>query len=36
MNGLSMHLPILPVLLPLVAGIVLLALRNAPDRKSVV
>ncbi|ODU47955.1 MAG: monovalent cation/H+ antiporter subunit D [Thiobacillus sp. SCN 63-374] len=30
MNGLSMHLPILPVLLPLVAGIVLLALRNAP------
>ena len=30
MNGLSMHLPILPVLLPLVAGIVLLALRGAP------
>ncbi|HBU28982.1 MAG: monovalent cation/H+ antiporter subunit D [Thiobacillus sp. GWE1_62_9] len=30
MNGLSMHLPILPVLLPLVAGIVLLALRSAP------
>ncbi|WP_018077834.1 monovalent cation/H+ antiporter subunit D [Thiobacillus denitrificans] len=30
MNGLAMHLPILPVLLPLVAGIVLLVLRNAP------
>jgi len=30
MNGLTAHLPILPVLLPLVAGIVLLALRNAP------
>lgn len=30
MNGLMTHLPILPVLLPLVAGIVLLALRNAP------
>jgi multicomponent K+:H+ antiporter subunit D len=30
MNGLSTHLPILPVLLPLVAGIVLLALRNTP------
>ncbi|MHB1145938.1 MAG: monovalent cation/H+ antiporter subunit D [Thiobacillus sp.] len=29
MNGL-MHLPILPVVLPLFAGIVLLALRNAP------
>ncbi|MDO9386831.1 MAG: monovalent cation/H+ antiporter subunit D [Thiobacillus sp.] len=31
MNGL-MHLPILPVILPLIAGIVLLALRNAPLR----
>ena len=31
MNGL-MHLPILPVVLPLIAGIVLLALRNAPLR----
>ncbi|OYZ55488.1 MAG: cation:proton antiporter, partial [Hydrogenophilales bacterium 16-61-112] len=30
MNGLTTHLPILPVLLPLVAGILLLALRNAP------
>ncbi|OJW96533.1 monovalent cation/H+ antiporter subunit D [Thiobacillus sp. 65-1402] len=30
MNGLATHLPILPVLLPLLAGIVLLALRNAP------
>ena len=30
MTGLMTHLPILPVLLPLVAGIVLLALRNAP------
>ncbi|AAZ96448.1 NADH dehydrogenase (quinone) [Thiobacillus denitrificans ATCC 25259] len=30
MSGLSTHLPILPVLLPLVAGIVLLALRGAP------
>jgi len=30
MNGLAMHLAILPVLLPLLAGIVLLALRNAP------
>jgi multicomponent K+:H+ antiporter subunit D len=31
MNGLA-HLPILPVVLPLIAGIVLLALRNAPLR----
>jgi multicomponent K+:H+ antiporter subunit D len=31
MNG-FMHLPILPVVLPLIAGIVLLALRNAPLR----
>jgi multicomponent K+:H+ antiporter subunit D len=31
MNSLTTHLPILPVLLPLVAGIVLLALRNAPQ-----
>jgi len=30
MTGLMTHLPILPVLLPLVAGIVLLALRKAP------
>ncbi|MDO9221344.1 MAG: proton-conducting transporter membrane subunit, partial [Thiobacillus sp.] len=30
MNGLMTQLPILPVLLPLVAGIVLLALRNTP------
>jgi len=31
MNSLASHLPILPVLLPLLAGIVLLALRNAPS-----